>query len=73
MGILNFVRTQGSEERECRRESEFLGPCGRFRVRSSGFIPLTNRNVIHFIVFVNSFVKIFFNFFQMTEKQPIFT
>ena len=44
-GILNCKKggVQGPEERECRRESESLGPL------SNGLIPLTFHNVIQFI------------------------
>lgn len=57
MGILKYVfRVQGPEERECRRESESPGPAD-VATRSLGFAPLTNRNVIQFLVFVKCFVK----------------
>ena len=48
---LSKVGVQSPEERECRRESESLGPIGVF-TPSPGFPPLTNRNVIHFFIFV---------------------
>ena len=58
MGILKSVfRVQGPEERECRRESESLGPAEALRHPVIGLVPLTNRNVIHFFLFVKSFVK----------------
>lgn len=58
MGILNDkVGVQGPEERECRRESEIPGPLQHFRVVSSGSTPLTNRNVIHKMLFVKCFCQ----------------
>ena len=47
---------QSPEERECRRESEPLVPTD-VSIWSSGFVPLTNRNVIHKKHFVKCFVK----------------
>lgn len=58
MGILKYVfRAQGPEERECRRESESPDPAEALRHPVIGFVPLTNRNVIHFLLFVKRFVK----------------
>lgn len=58
MGILKSVfRVQGPEERECRRESESPDPAEALKRPVIGLVPLTNRNVIHFFLFVKSFVK----------------
>ena len=58
MGILKSVfRVQGPEERECRRESESPDPAEALKHPVIGWVPLTNRNVIHFFSFVKSFVK----------------
>ena len=61
MGILNHkIGVQSPEERECRRESESLNPnVGDYPCRR-GIPPLTNRNVIHFYLFVKYFCQIYF-------------
>ena len=57
MGILNCQNgVQSPEERECRRESESLGPIEVF-TPSPGFPPLTNRNVIHILLFVKYYCQ----------------
>ena len=66
---------QSPEERECRRESESLNPMG-FSPRRRGFplCPLTNRNVIHFLVFVKYFCQNYFILFPnigiKAKKKP---
>ncbi len=60
MGILNLVGVQSPEERECRRESGISGPHEHLSVRSSGFTPLTNRNIIQPKAFVKCFCQKFF-------------
>ena len=47
---------QSPEERECRRESEPLVPTD-VSIWSSGFVPLTNRNIIHKKRFVKGFCQ----------------
>ncbi len=60
MGILNHkIGAQSPEERECRRESESLDPMGAC-APSPGLPPLTNRNVIHFMLFVKYFCQNYF-------------
>lgn len=46
--LSNWVGAQSPEERECRRESESLNPV------SLGSPPLTNRNVIQYLLFVKN-------------------
>ena len=57
LDTLNLVSgAQSPEERECRRESEPLVPTD-VSIWSSGFVPLTNRNIIHKKRFVKGFCQ----------------
>ena len=73
MGILNHkIGAQSPEERECRRESESLDPNMGFSTQPQGLPPLTNRNVIHKLLFVKYFCQIYFLVLSLGTETPDF-